>query len=304
MKIKKMRLGLAFVCIATNILATEPLTPHEALVVYKAMATANKKGLYSWEQALATALIASVSSPTAAVGLCKDASSNKALGVMVGLPLFLSPALAATSTMHAESVQWLKSLEKLTKNEISNTTTAEIGGKRYLLANNFDDISNIYDGNHYEIYLMPQNEKLVDVFLALLTAMNKYKKDIAFIAIRPTPGISMSACSRKPLPRIIISLKPNSTKDVVESIVDTLLQDKMFFEGRGRPRYSDKIVKSNKGIYIGFGSGDYKETAEGQREYAPMKSTSYWRFLSNDVEDMAYKNENQRVQQEGFKHLK
>jgi hypothetical protein len=309
MKINKTCFFLALTCITSSTVAIGQLPPHKALAHYQAKAATHKKNLDLWKKSLlATTLLTGTSACAIPIlsGLGASDTTKKAFGAAVMLSAASYLTLSYITDTYHESHDWLKSLEKLTKDNISNKTTVEIGGKRYLLAKNFDDISNIYTDNHYEIYLMPWDHILVYIFTRLLNTMdiykmNQYKKDIAFIAIRATPGISMSACSRKPLPRIIISLKPNSTKDVLEAIIDIILCDVYctWFvpRGVGRPRYSDEMLGSDKNIYVGFGSGDYKETAKGQREYAPMKSTSYWRFFSRNVEDMAYQNENQRPRQ-------
>jgi hypothetical protein len=123
-------------------------------------------------------------------------------------------------------------LKKLDGNSISDKIV-EIGGKRYVLARAFDDLTQTgygegsgqtYDDNrHYEIYLMPDDPHLVGLFLAVIKMINESAGDlkdaIAFIALRPTPRVyndysltSILWRTQQVLPRIVICLKNSKNK--------------------------------------------------------------------------------------------
>ncbi|HEV2916633.1 MAG TPA: hypothetical protein VGW78_02700 [Candidatus Babeliales bacterium] len=269
---------------------SEQLTPHELLIVYKAMSKANVKGLKSWRDALFSTVITTL--PYS--GSCAIEDIRKHPYGIVGHALLL-PTFSFVANEEMEAAKIHKELEKLAKDDISNKTAIFIGGQKYLLSKDFDNIDNALDGNHYELYIMPRTT-LITTFQDIVNIIKgAYKDLVAFIAIRPTPRGLTSVCTNKYLPRIIIGFKPNITKEQVETVIDAipLSEDSSGF----RPWYSDEIKDSGKLLYASFGSGDYKETPEGQAEYADMKSTSYWRYITNNVEDMAYKNEGQRLRQ-------
>ncbi|HEV2917374.1 MAG TPA: hypothetical protein VGW78_06550 [Candidatus Babeliales bacterium] len=242
------------------------------------------------------------------------------------------------------SPEWIAQLEKLEKaaedGKIDSIKFAHVGGfpedimkqnpsyegikgvegRIYFLSQRFNDISSLHEDGHYEVYLMPQDEYLVDVFLSLFGDFSSFidEKDpyypkllaifdafkefwhlISFIIIRPTPGVSTSVYNGKYLPRIIIGLNETVDQETAHNFVEQLKQLLVDFIAAGgigyHPRYSEEIPNTNKFIYAAYGSGDYKDTQAGQQGYASMKSKSWWRFISRDIEDMAYKSEDQRV---------
>ncbi|HEV2916635.1 MAG TPA: hypothetical protein VGW78_02710 [Candidatus Babeliales bacterium] len=225
---------------------------------------------------------------------CNNYSFRKILGGSAAILALLG--LAATGSSFITN-EYMEQIDKLKPRDISNNNIVIIGGMKYVLAYNFDDISHMHDGNHYELYVMPRNRDIFTLFNYLKDILAEYKESIAFIAMDPSPQ-PLKSCSGKILPRIIIGFKPDTTKEIVESILDILLDLLPVAAGAGgRPWYSDEIKDSGKLLYASFGSGDYKEMPEGQAEYAPMKSTSYWRYITSNIEDMAYKNEGQRLRQ-------
>jgi hypothetical protein len=178
-------------------------------------------------------------------------------------------------------------------------------GMVYLLAKGFDDASKAHRGSGYRIYIMPKDEYLGDVFLHIRNLIDIHggfklikgeKKLVSSLAILPTPGVSKSLWSGKNLPRIIIELDPDAQVEDARGLIRELMLTLSQYDGIGyRPRYSEEIVGSHKLIYAGKGSGDFKESAKGQEEYRSMKSKSWWRLLSSDVEDMAYPTEAWRI---------
>lgn len=172
--------------------------------------------------------------------------------------------------------------------------------KAYLLSSNFDDITNAFTDNHYEIYLMPKDEYLGDLFVALTKYLNTDKKlgaYVSFVAIRPTPGITKSPFNGKNLPRIIIGFKPSATQlDVINVAQDLDKKFKETWENYATvmglnilPRYSQKI---NDLMYAAYGSADYKDSVKAQAEYAPKAKTFFQRWWSGPSDDdMAYRDD-------------
>ncbi len=172
--------------------------------------------------------------------------------------------------------------------------------KVYLLSSNFDDITHAFTEHHYEIYLMPKDEYLGDLFVALTKYLNtdeKLRKYVSFVAIRPTPGVTKSPFNGKNLPRIIIGFKPSAMQLDVIDVVQKL--DNKFKETwdnyatvmglNVQPRYSQKI---NNLMYAAYGSADYKDEVGAQAEYANKAKTFFqrwWSGLSDD--DMAYRDD-------------
>jgi hypothetical protein len=190
----------------------------------------------------------------------------------------------------------------------------DYGGRPYLLSAKYHDVSSNADvfylrrSNGYEFYLMPKDENLIDIFLLLNSEDEKIKKileNVAFIVFSLRPDVSKSIWSNKNLPRIMIGLKPGPGVDGVsekqKATMFALALSELLggYSGIGyRPWYSAEIEvpdATNKLIYASYGSGDYKETKEGQKEYAAKKNKSWRSWISSDVEDMAYKNDDQRI---------
>jgi hypothetical protein len=231
-----------------------------------------------------------------------------ALGLLYGLR---QESLAA-------SPGWKEQIAKLNSDNISDKTVS-IGGKTYLLAKGFDKIesagygfgflntpnspSSYYmtgDGNHYEIYLMPDDTRLVDLFLDITNLLNAMSDDvkqkIAFIALRPTPRVYdtnaiTSLFSRQVLPRIVICFKSEQSKkqDVemvirpIKNFIDSLVKANKVQTSGYHPRYSAKITDTDDIIYVGFGSGDYKKLPYRSDEFE-RKGPPLWRAY----DDMAY----------------
>jgi hypothetical protein len=175
--------------------------------------------------------------------------------------------------------------------------------KSYLLSSAFDDKDRALDCEHYELYLMPKDDYLVDIFLAVHDFLKLQKINeasaanaVAFIALRPTPGITKSPYNAKNLPRIIIGFKHGATKKDVINIAQML--DEYFKTAYTnyldvisldvQPRYSQQL---NKLMYAAYGSADCKDEAGAQEEFARKKAKTFWqRWVSGPTDiDMAYK---------------
>lgn len=221
------------------------------------------------------------------------------------------------------SPAWNAQLQKLynSKDRLDAVTHLYLGipeelthriGKLYLLSARFNDISHAKNNDHYEIYLMPKDEYITDLFLTinhnLMIKQNKaYKDAIAFLGIRPTPGTTRAPYNDKNLPRIIIGLKPNVDKQLVKQLVElidgfgieTSYKNKTVYiagnllGSNTQPRYSKQY---NNLIYTAYGSADYKdgkkfkESAEGKQllnKTFMQKTWSEWWYGPTD-ESMAY----------------
>lgn len=205
--------------------------------------------------------------------------------IYLGVPLDkVNPALE-----QGGYVSWLKNL----------ATRSKYVRKAYLLASGFDDIEHAFGNDHYELYLMPKDEYLVDVFLAINELLKNKTTDlgklVAFVALRPTPGVTKSPFNGKNLPRIIIGFKRGTQPADMKKILNGL--DAYFKQAwynyqdiislNVQPRYSQKI---NDLIYAAYGSADYKDEVGAREDYV-TKNTSFWRtwWPSEPTnEEMAY----------------
>lgn len=167
--------------------------------------------------------------------------------------------------------------------------------KAYLLSSLFNDIENVNKDNAYYLFLNPNDANLVNVFLALNNAfeknMNDYKNKIAFLAMRPTPGITKAPSNGKNMPRIIIGFTPSVNKKDVEGVIRTI--NALSINGKNiseisldvQPRYSQKITPW---LYAAYGSADYKDSVKGKEAFA-NKAKGLWFWQSPSDEDMAYR---------------
>lgn len=172
--------------------------------------------------------------------------------------------------------------------------------KTYLVHNVFDDISNAYKDNHYELYVMPKDEYLGSLFNNIIQEIWDYygrkhskdykkeqdkfatqflepiiKKDIAFIAIRTTPGITKSPFDGKIMPRIIIGFQPTVARDTAEEIIWWIGETTKNLDAKclkDKPRYSDEY---NCLLYCAYGSADFKDSKAGQAKYKDRKNKAY-----------------------------
>ncbi len=174
--------------------------------------------------------------------------------------------------------------------------------KAYLLSSTFNDISQATIDNHYELYLMPKDEYLTTLFIALnnFFQMPDYSNQIAFIGLRPTPGVTKSPFSSKNMPRIIIGFNsriknPQVIKDIVKELEKLKINEKSQSDIsiNMQPRYSQKI---NPLIFGAYGSADYKESVKGKEEYKNKGTSLYERLISGPSdESMAYKSNDFKI---------
>ncbi|HEV2917375.1 MAG TPA: hypothetical protein VGW78_06555 [Candidatus Babeliales bacterium] len=323
---QKYIFSLTLNCLVLSIISNASESPGEILAKYKEIA--EKRKSIEYKRLLLKGLLAGLGGGAYSYALSTFLPIHElrnqyiAFGaVFSALSIFSAEVI--TEILSSSSPEWVAQIRKLEKamrdgliykersaeiggvpQEIQNTNRdkynimKDVDGKTYFFANSFHDIDR-FETQHYEIYLMPKDKELVDVFLSLITggsSISAYWGDIAFIVIRPTPGVSTSVYNGKYLPRIIIGLRPFVYRRDVYNFVEVLKKLLSKYEGIGyHPRYSEEIPGTNKLIYAAYGSGDYKDTQAGQEKYKSMKSKSWWRFISRDIEDMAYKNEDQRV---------
>jgi hypothetical protein len=170
--------------------------------------------------------------------------------------------------------------------------------KQYFLLNGFEDTENLFKNNHYELYFMPDDAHLYDAcnqiinflngFYAKYSGFGRLEEYIAFIAVRPTPGITKSPFDGKPMPRIIVGFHPNirevqpdmhkpryTTKAHTEKRI--VFQQPIYYLNKevkikefgciGIPRYSKEFEKSC--IFWAYGSADFKDSSEGKKLYSP-----------------------------------
>jgi hypothetical protein len=170
---------------------------------------------------------------------------------------------------------------------LNTTATVTIGGQEYKLSKDFNDIEaagygtdKIGDGQHFEIYLMPDGLHLIPLFKAvesLLVGNFDLTNAMAFVALRPTNLIYdseglMSRFSRQVLPRIVIGFKSlpgtatndekiarrNEVEEFVNKISKLIISELTFSSMKPfgyHPRNSEKLTDY---IYYGFGSPDFK----------------------------------------------
>ena len=182
-------------------------------------------------------------------------------------------------------------------------------GKAYLVSAQFNKIQDAHKDNHYELYLMPKDDFLVDLFVKLSSDEffsseegKKVKSIISFMALRPTPGVTKSPFNGKNMPRIIIGFNSDAFKQEVERAVEYfharitnyLLEKNISINQLGlgiQPRYSHKV---NNLIYVAYGSADYKDSVQGKKEYADKVQTwwQWWQRWVSGISDeaMAYQN--------------
>jgi hypothetical protein len=206
-------------------------------------------------------------------------------------------------------VGFAEQLKKLNADNISQEAL-KIGGKDYLLARVFDnlDAAGYKDdwvyiqqhgyNQHYEIYFMPDDAHLIDLFLTIIKYLNEseFKDRIAFVALRPTPRIYndysvIGILSRQVLPRIIICLKGSGgipthkpiAQNIINAINNLIRSDQQFkrMKSEGyQPWGSQKLTPF---ISTGLGSLDYKRSH--LHEFQAPRS---WRTLYLSIGDMAY----------------
>lgn len=134
--------------------------------------------------------------------------------------------------------------------------------KQYSLLKGFGNIDGAFDLSHYELYLMPSDTQLYDVCEALVDNITWFykhiynkdaQKEIAFIAVRPTPGVTKSPFDGKPMPRIVVGFKSVSDlrthagltqKEEVENLIYFLSETTKGTGCIGTPRYSNRFANS------------------------------------------------------------
>jgi hypothetical protein len=158
-----------------------------------------------------------------------------------------------------------------TKDEKAIQNAVQKYGKAYFMLENYDNKATALSGG-YVISLMPKDENLIAVTLDLNGILEPWKKHIAFVAFRPTPGITKSAWNSKTLSRIIIKLNVEDRgKEVAKIIIDTLKEKYPNPNTTGlnvQPRYSKKV---NELIWVSYGSEDFKDSPTGKARYTPNK---------------------------------
>jgi len=264
---------------------------------------------------------------TNAVGFGVLAPTAGALGIVLAGTALMSAPLASIliADAYGTSPAWTAQLQLLAQNKasISNKKVLYMGvpvdkineeleskinqysrfykmwhykelRKAYLLSSTFDDIKFANEGSFYYLFLNPNDANLVNVFLALNNTfernLNYYIDKIAFLAIRPTPGITKAPSNGKNMPRIIIGFGPSAKDEAVEEVMSML--DSLTINGKKiseislnvQPRYSQKI---NPWLYAAYGSADYKDSDEGKKLFAD-KAKGLWFWQSPSDEDMAY----------------
>jgi hypothetical protein len=128
--------------------------------------------------------------------------------------------------------------------------------------------------------------------------LNEWKEDIAFVAFRPTPGITKSAWNSKILSRIIIKLNAGDDDDeqkkkTARAIIERLkeLYNDQECGLNIQPRYSKRV---NSLIWVSYDSEDFKDSPEGKARYTPKAYQSNWRarwlpwFFGPRDEEMAF----------------
>jgi hypothetical protein len=206
---------------------------------------------------------------------------------------FLAGAGFATyKQMRASSPEWLAQINTLREEDFTADPII-LGNVSYLVSSIFHNTSNKRTSNHYELYLMPIDAEIADLFHAVVNALNAdedVKEHIAFIVVRLTPGITRRTTNRKILPRIIVGLhdgvsKANANK-ILKIVHNATSQNTSIDK---HPRYSQpifppvKVVIKPTILYAALGGGDYKDV---HRDEFERKTGILW----DAPDDMAYKN--------------
>jgi hypothetical protein len=203
--------------------------------------------------------------------------------------LLTSPALIALwNYKRTSSPAWLKQIKQLKKEDFRKDPVL-IGQNAYLVSKEFGNTEFAHSDNRYELYFMPNTEQLVDVYKAIIEALEQnpaMKKYVDFVALRLTPYTSYS--HGKPLPNILVRLSKFASfalQDTIaaNSVLVLLYNATNGYTGSGiHPRYSSPLPEVNNLIYTAFGSGDAKELHPNNFE---RKGPPLWRAY----DDRAYK---------------
>jgi hypothetical protein len=194
--------------------------------------------------------------------------------------------------MRASTPEWLIQISKLRDDEFTADPIL-IGQQSYLVSIKFPHIENVHGGNHYELYLMPEDAELADVFHHVVDALDNadeaVKKCVAFVVVRAVPGTTY-ANERKVLPRVIVGLKDGVSQAEASVVLKVIYRETSHIFGIGKhPRYSEPVATSLKSLmYAGFGSGDYKELHPDEFE---RNTGLFW----NAPDDRTYKNSEEQA---------
>jgi hypothetical protein len=213
------------------------------------------------------------------------------LAIIAGMTAVPPALYTLWNYKRTSSPAWLKQITKLNENDFRNNPVI-IGQNAYLVSEKFKNTDLALSGDRYELYFMPNTEQLVDVYKAIIEALEQepaMKKYVDFVALRLTPYTSYS--HGKPLPNILVRLSEfvsenkNYARRLLANRVLVLLYNATnAFAGSGiHPRYSSPLTRAkNNLIYTAFGSGDAKELHPDKFE---RKGSRFWRA----ADDMAYK---------------
>lgn len=241
----------------------------------------------------------------------QDASSKKS-----GIDVYIEKAEKSRKSEWLKQLQQLKPLlsektislgvpasERVTKPKYTSVLMNYWLGnynlipKQYFLLKGFENTEDALKNNHYELYFMPDDAHLYDAcsqivqffksFYEKYSGFGRLEDHIAFIAVRPTPGITKSPFDGKLMPRIIVGFYPNfremqpnirkpryTTKTYTAERIT--FQQPIYYLNKevnvkefgcmGVPRYSKEFEKSC--IFWAYGSADFKDGVEGKQIYS------------------------------------
>lgn len=185
-----------------------------------------------------------------------------ATGATVGIPLALHDAYQKHQyNKWKEAETWYKDL--LTLKSLVSSYPFIIATKDYFASNKYNMPDYLDYSNTYDFYIMPTDEALISTFGYLATQLQEYKKDIKYIAIRPTQGITEDkALFGTIFPRIIIATTitdKTEAEKLLAYLIAITYNDIIKIPHIGKqPSFSQKIP-NNDLIFWSKGSFEYNK---------------------------------------------
>jgi hypothetical protein len=137
-------------------------------------------------------------------------------------------ALGAASSLYnqyrAATPGWKEQLNMLEKHIDLSGPVVEVDGKTYLASKKFNNTTNINNPKmrKNQIYFMPTDEHLGDVFNAIHDPLNIEPNDIEAVIVRAAPGVPSTGwrfINKRILPRIIVQVKEEKILPVLKQLV-------------------------------------------------------------------------------------
>lgn len=150
--------------------------------------------------------------------LLKTAALTGATGALV------SGGSALYNRYRAATPGWKNQLNILEKHIDLSGPVVEVDGKTYLASKKFNNTTNINNPKmrKNQIYFMPTDEHLGDVFNAIHDPLNIEPNDIEAVIVRAAPGVPSTGwrfINKRIFPRIIVQVKEGKIWPVLKQLV-------------------------------------------------------------------------------------